>query len=591
MGSVIADMPELAFAEECKRWDEALLQHVVFDVPAGEYVFLSVQEEVLNRIGRGWGRNSDDFLALVRRRWVRHIARQGRKPRQEIDLRLYQVPRLASQEYVTFLASMVLAAHWMQTEIQESPELSRSSLHIDETNYFKRLRQVLGLQLEDEQVRPRGLRDYEDAKVWPQWTDWLEANGRRSSARPGRGGRRYINYPLSQTLLRDGDRSWIARRFWEEVRGRFLSRVYDAEMLIGWMQAHRGKFNRPRLWQLLDHPEQELRYEATVAAIFDVYSSVDWDADLVDEEVEHAARPIRRLTAGLYREEDPFMGDVAYSIYLRQPKGQDSVGLRISWAGVEASLRPERPGWFTLPFPSGHLPPNSLALKVVTPGTVIQEIVYPDKEFWVLNGDPRAAGTGAFASWDLRPVPEQPFVLLCRPYLRDLLEYLRAQDLVDWEGAPANLSNGTWLEYRGCKVHGAQWRIRLSELDEISQTLIKKIRPAPGGTIRLEGGLPAPDRQAGWMQDYLPQVVVDAPAGFAAASIVNLQTHERQSETRVHANEPFDLPALAPGFYRIEAALVGGTSTEERRQALPGLVLSIRSWGSLECALVATEPN
>lgn len=591
MGSVIADMPEPAFSDECRRWDEAILQHFVFDVPAGERVFLSVHEELLDRLGRSWGRNSDDFLALVRRRWARHVMRHGRKPRQEVVLRLYQVPPLAPQEYVSFLAAMVLAAHWMQTEVRESTGPSCPSLVIDETNYFKRLRQVLALELEDDQVRPRGLREYEDALVWRQWTDWLEANGRRATARQGRGGRRYINYPLSQTLLRDGDRSWLAKRFWEEVRSRFLSRVYDAEMLIGWMQAHRGRFNRPRLWQLLDHPEQQLRYEATVAAVFDVYSCVDWDADLVEDEAEHTARPIRRLTAGLYCEEDPFMGDVAYSIYLRQPKGQDSAGLKITWAGVDAVFRPERLGWFTLPFPSAHLPPNSLTLKVVTAGTTIREIIFPDKEFWVLIGDPRAAGTGVFASWDLRPAPEQPFVLLCRPHLRDLLEQLHAQHLVDWEGMPADQSNGTWLEYRGCQVHGAQWRIRLNELDETAQALIKKIRPEPGGIIRLEGGLPAPDRQAGWMQDYLPQVIVEAPEGLAEVSLLNLQTRGRDPEARVRANETLDLPALSPGFYRIEAALVDQSGGVDRRRALPGVVLSVRSWDSLECAVLATEPD
>jgi hypothetical protein len=588
--SVIVDMPESEFLAECRRWDEAILQHFVFDVPAGERVFLSIHEEVLDRLGRAWGRNSDDFLALVRRRWVRHLVRHGRKPRQEIVLRIHQIPPVAPQEYVTFLAAMVLAAHWMQTEVRESAEPGHSSLVIDETNYFKRLRQVLGLELVDDQVRPGGLGEYEDAKVWRQWTDWLEANGRRATARPGRGARRYINYPLSQTLLRDGDRSWLARRFWEEVRAHYLSRVFDAEMLIGWMQAHRGKFNRARLWQLLDHPEQQLRYEATVAAVFDVYSCVDWDADLVEEETEHTTRPIRRLTAGLYREEGPFIGDVTYSIYLRQPKGQDSQGLRITWAGVEAALRPERTGWFTLPFPSGHVPPNALTLKVVTADTTIREIVFPEREFWVLIGDPRAAGTGAFATWDLRPTPEQPFVLLCRPHLRGLLEQLREQHFIDWEGTPGDLNGGSWLEYRGCHVLGTQWRIRLNDLDETAQALIKKIRPEPGGTIRVEGGLLAPDRQAGWMEDYLPQVIVDAQEGFAEVLVFNLQTCDREPERRVQVNEPLDLPALSPGFYRIEAALVDGPGSEVRRHTLPPIVLSVRSWDSLEGAVVATEP-
>jgi hypothetical protein len=583
-------MPETEFRDECRRWDDALLAHFVFEAAAGDRVFLSVYEEVLNRLGQGWERNSDDFLALVQRRWVRWVRRQGKKPRQEVILRLFDVPALGPEEYVTFLAAMVLAAHWMETEVKESAGPGGVSQVIDEKNYFKRLRQVLALELEDEQVRPRGLRDYEDAIVWRHWADWLEAKGRGATARLGRGGRRYINYPLSQTLLRDGDRSWLARRFWEDVRGGLLSRVYDPDMLIGWMDAHRGRFHRARLWQLLDQREQQLRYEATVAAVFDVYSSVDWDANL-EEGGETTTGPIRRLTAGVYGEQDPFMGNVAYSMYLRQPRGQDGQGLKITWSGVEAAFRPERPGWFTLAFPSGQLPANSLTLEVVTPCTAIRAIIFPEKPFWVLVGDPRTVGTGVFATWALRPVPERPFVLLCRTHLQDVLEQLRGQQLVDWEGIPADLTNGGWLEYRGVQVHGAQWRIRINDFDEDAQALIKRIRPEPGGTIRLEGGLEAPDRQEGWMQDYLPQVIVEAPEGLAEVSLVNLQTRESGPGMRVRANEPLDLPALLPGFYRIEAVLVDGTKGGDRRHALPGVVLSVRSWGSLECAVLPAESD
>ena len=89
------------------------------------------------------------------------------------------------QQYVTFLAAMVLAAQWMETELREAG--GAAPLHIDEKNYFKRLREVLDLPLEDEQVRPRGLRDYEDAVVWCNWSDWIEEGGWRPTAHPGRG--------------------------------------------------------------------------------------------------------------------------------------------------------------------------------------------------------------------------------------------------------------------------------------------------------------------------------------------------------------------------------------------------------------------
>jgi len=245
-----------------------------------------------------------------------------------------------------------------------------------------------------------------------------------------------------------------------------------------------------------------------------------------------------------------------------------------------------------MPLPWGPLPPEkSLTLNVIRADSAIRQIIFPDRDFWVLVGDPRAGGTGAFASWDLPPVPEQRFVLLCRPYLGEVLATLHSNQLLDWEGTPVDLAKGTWLEYCGCRVHSTHRRLLLQEFEPIGQALIKKIRPQPGGAIYLEGGLPAPDRQAGWMQEFLPRVMVEAAAGFAEVSVFNLQTRQPEAAKHVRANEPIDLPALSPGFYRIEAALVGRAGSEGHRHVLPSMVLSVRSWDSLECAALALEPD
>jgi hypothetical protein len=485
---------------------------------------------------------------------------------------------------------MVLAAQWMETELREGAGSEATPLLIDEKNYFKRLREVLGLELEDEQVRPLGLRGYEDAVVWRNWSDWIEERGWRPTAHPGRGARVHINYPLSQTLLRDGDRVWIARRFWEEVANGSLSRTYDKEMLLGWMLAHPSKFPRSRLWQILDRPEHQLRYEATAAALFDIYSTVDWDADLGEGESQPAERPLRRLTAGLYRDEDIFSGEVQYSIYLRQPKGETGAGLTVSWMGVEAPLRPERPGWF-MPIPWGRLPPSEgLSLEVVTPGSPIRHVIFPERDFWLLIGDPLAGGAGAMASWDSPPVPGQPFVVLGRPHLWPLMETLCFLEALAWEGEPVELVKDVWLEYRGCRIPPAPGRLRLRDFTLEEQSLIKAIRPQSAGAIRLLGGLTAPDRQAGWMEGCLPRAVLEIPTGFAEIRILNLQTREVETVARVAANDPLELPSLAPGFYRIEASILSTASAADRTRSLPPQILSIRSWDSLACARLASEP-
>jgi hypothetical protein len=587
MASVLTDMAEADFLAECARWDEAFLAHFVRSAPRGEPLFLSVHEGIINRLGQDLGRTFDDFLALVRRRWVRSIQRAGRRPRKEVVV-AHRLRRPSDvQGYVTFLAAMVLAAQWMETELRETA--GAAPLHIDEKNYFKRLREVLDLALEDEQVRPHGLRNYEDAILWRNWSDWIEEGGWRSTAHPGRGARVHINYPLSQTLLRDGDRAWIARRFWEEVSHGSLSRTHDQEMLLGWMLAHRARFPRPRLWHILDHPEHRLRYEATEAAIFEVYSAVDWDAELEEDESQPRERSVRRLTAGLYREEDIFCGEVSYSIYLRQPKVQAG-SLTVAWMGVEAPLRTERPGWF-MPLPWGPTPPaKGLTLKIVTSGSAIREVVFPERDFWLLVSDPLAGGTGALASWDVPPMPGQPFIVLCRPDLQPFLEGLLSLQTLSWEGEPVSIAKGAWLEYRGCRIPSAPGKVRTRDLTLTEQALLKAIRPTSSGAIRLQGGLQAPDRQGGWLEGCLPRAVVEIHAGFAEVTVLNLQTRQTEPVVRVAANEPLDLPPLSPGFYRIEAAVLPAAGSGERPRPLPPQILSIRTWDSLVCAPLATEP-
>ena len=79
---------------------------------------------------------------------------------------------------VVFLAAMVLAAHHMIGEetIEET---------ILQTNYFKRLRQVLGLS-DEETGRPEGLLPTGiEENLWHTWNRWLINNGWLHSAEHG----------------------------------------------------------------------------------------------------------------------------------------------------------------------------------------------------------------------------------------------------------------------------------------------------------------------------------------------------------------------------------------------------------------------
>jgi len=578
-------MPEQEFIREGMTWAEAILEHFVETVRPGAPVFLSVDDDVLNMLGKGRDRTADDFLALVRRRWVRRIQRIGQPVRVEVILEPSRLRRSSDcRDYVTFLAAMVLAAHWMETEAVETPEGTRQKLVIDETNYFQRLRQVLGLEWERESGRPRGLKDYEEKQVWDWWNEWLKAQGREPTARPGKKGspHRYISYPLSQTMLRDGEKQRLAEWFWREAQGDPRIRTFDSDTLLGWMLAHQHRLHLPRLWQILERPQDRVRFEITIDAVFDIYAAVEWDEEPAVEETSPATRPVRRVTAGLHREEDPFTGEVLYSLYPRQPAKAVDYPLTVTFSGAETKLRPERHGWFG-PIPWGTSPPASALTMQLSGHPSLHELIFPDREFWILIADPRTAGGGPFATWG-SPVFEQPFLLLCHPTYQSLLDQLRKQKVFDWEGSPSVVAAGHWLEYRGCRICSLDWRIRLAEFNPNEQSLIRALRPRVSGTIQFEPGLQAPDEGEGWMQDFLPRVVVLARDGMAQLTVSNLQSQQCELSQAVMVNEPLDLPFLQPGFYRIDAALIDSGTGQSTEQALSPRILSVRAWESLECA-------
>ncbi len=556
---------------ECTLWNNALLDHFTSTVPVGMPFFLGVDDEVLNRIGEPLNRSAEDFVNMVRHCcvWEDQVA----------------VPKVNKQTggerpgYLYFLAAMVLAAHWMEKEELGEGDGTESFL-IDEKNYFTRLRQVLGIDWSTEIGRPAGMRGYEEQPLWDGWNRWLAAEGWQPTAEEGEGSRRYISYPLSQTLLRDGDKKRLAGVFWTEVHDRALTKTCDAEMLLVWMKVHRSRFSLPRLWELLDRPEYHYRHEAAVAAVFDIYSSVDWDTpfgplvDMPDVAVT------RRLSAGLYREEDPFFGTVTYSIYPRQPSEWPVGPLEVMVYGRAYRLRPERQGW-CLPLPAGIDPPEVQHPLPLLGNTSLRHLVLPERDFWVLISDPRSTGSTAFASWG-PPLPNRDFILLCRPRFQATVDLLRQQRVLTWNGTPRSLSLGKWREYVSCRVLTTAWPDL--QLPKESIMLVEALQPRGKALVHLEGGLRAPHSREGWMQHYPPEVEVLAKEGNVSLLVEDLQNHQSLSLGDWPVNHPVDLPPLHPGFYRIGGKIRIGDSGAGKELPLSFRVLQIRSWDTLDCA-------
>ncbi|MHC5828033.1 MAG: hypothetical protein ACYT04_72120, partial [Nostoc sp.] len=107
---------------------------------------------------------------------------------------------------VAFLGAMVLAANEMVDEEE-----------ISEENYFKRLKAVLGLPT-SENGRPPGMKFGKQGEepLWEDWNLWLMINGFMPSAHRGCGGRIYINYSISQSLVRRTDKNRLVQLFNEK---------------------------------------------------------------------------------------------------------------------------------------------------------------------------------------------------------------------------------------------------------------------------------------------------------------------------------------------------------------------------------------
>ena len=538
------------------EWNKAIAEYFVSGLPSGSTVYLSVDEAALMDIGVRFEQSEidhvnwvEDFTEAVQSKCV--IGDTVYLPRGS-GYQSDQIPHC-----VAFLAAMVLAAHYMIGEETEGEIISQ-------INYFKRLRQVLGLS-DEETGRPEGLLPAGiEEDLWLIWNRWLIGNGWLHSAEHGQSNyNKFINYPLSQALLREADQEVLERLFRQQVNSGQLSRVCDRDTISFWVRNQ--QFGSRHLRDLIQESDFR-RYEAVTDAVFEVYTSIDWDQEF---DATSGIRQIgkRRMTAHLYRVEDGVMGDVKYYIYPRQPRQLGGETLTVVHNSSVYPLREERQGWF-MPLKWRVDPAGGVSYEV-RGHPQIKELMLPERKFWILTRDPENETSGVFAGWKPPGLGEN-FILLCKKEYEEQMEFFKQEALLEWyEVIPID---NEWVEYRECMIRSQSWEGIIPQ----NQDLHDALKPKLSATISLKGGLRVPN-QSGWLEGYQPELTIFAFDDSVSLKLLDTASpNEPIMDQVVNTNKPISsIPSLDPGVYLFEVYSFGKLAARRSLQIL--------RWDSLDC--------
>ena len=534
-------------------WNTAIAKYFTEGLPVGAPFYLSVDDTTLTDMGMryfgGTGSHDyvSDFLEAVRSRCV-----SG----QSVFVNIvgdYSPDGWPS--CFAFLGAMVLAAHRMASDDDAT-----------DANYFRRLREILNIPT-GESGRPAGLiPPAPEERLWKILNAWVLKNGWLPSAEPGYGASIYINYPISQALLRGGDKDRLEERFRIEPS---LSNL-DREQIGAWFLRYGTEFPSFHLRKLAEEARNTVaeRLDAIVDAVYEVYSQIDWSTPLPSERAHSRPRSQLRLMAGLYREADPIFGTVEYYLYPRKPSRWSKMGLSvIGDDGSEQQLQEEGDNRFR---PLWPVSPNDGRTYLVTGSEQISELILPTRKFWILTRDPYDESSGIFASWG-KPRLGESFLILCQKEYQEQLNILREQDLLAWDYNDELPEHPGWIEYRECIIQSSSgWEDTGLQLGDLSSELIPGMR----ASISLKGGLKAGRQRDTWISGYLPKIVVTSDRISTIHVFDASNPDVLLMEKQIQDSSPITLPILNPGNYWVQV-LISGLSAGRRR-------LNVLPWDSLE---------
>jgi hypothetical protein len=464
-----------------EAWNRAIADHALYGLARGMPAYLSFDDRAADLIGGGLA----DFLNAVRRRCLYGgRANVGNLPPQPDGLPVG----------VAFLAAMVLAAGRMKDDDAGT-----------EMAYFVRLGEVLGTQADRCGLSPAGIEE----PLWNQWNQYVARQGYLPTAAPGEGPRKYMDYPIGQTVLRDADRGRLAKR----MADRHISTGLDTAQLGYWLATQ----GWPRdMAAGFHHPDPDRR-SAFVRAAYAVYQAWASKGPATSSGGRGVAAG-RSLEGGLLRSVD-IRGAVTYLLMPRQVERFEPKPLSLVGPPV-IRLKPLRVGGklkdgFYQP-PCEQAPFFAAATRRPVGGDDrIDSLLFPARRFWVLTRDPNDPDDGPFGTWSDHVEVGQRFVVLCPAGSPLVAEMRRLRDarattgvrLLDWREEKVGVH-----EFVDCMV--LSYELKFADMPD-SRELVAAMAPRSGASVSLGGGLRDPN-QGVWIEGHPPTVTAH---GFAAGGI------------------------------------------------------------------------
>ncbi len=521
-----------------EEWNRALIDRFTNGLPQGAKIYLSVDEDLLESMALEFclaaaDNGTNDFLAAVRAEvvWGKLVYLRPLRGRYR-DSGLPQG--------VAFLGATVLAACRMAEEEG-----------IMQREYFSRLQAVLGLSGKGR--LPGMERGYEaEEPLWIEWNEWLKDKGFQTSACAGSGSFTYINYPVSQSLLRDADREKLIRLFYQNN----WKRRWDAPTLFSYVRSQKSLLSK-HLRNVLDEREDFQRREAIIEAIYEVYEQ--WQDEDCPEPGKRGNRSwTRKLRGGLYRSEEPLLGSADYYLYPKQGRGECVESVEVWHENNVQTIRkdPQRSGWYEPVLPVGATELESGCEYRIKSPTYLGSLILPSRDFWILIPNSENPDSGEYASWG-KPSLEEPFILLCKEELLSDIYCLQKKKLLKWNGESYPVfDNSNWLELIDCEIIGLNWDGVYLKNEELKEALQPNVRLFIG----LSGGLRDRSSNA-WLEGCPPQLTIFS-RDFSEVSlqVISLLDNRIIREETIKTNFPISLSDLSTGEYQIEAKSQGSNT-------------------------------